>query len=389
MKRVLILGVAGALLLIAAGALTHADRDGQAPSADGSAGGAVSVDPTRAQAATVPALASRPAEAADPAESEAEAGSESEAGAGPSFDIVRVNPVGDAVIAGRAEPDAKVTVYDGGQPIGTATADRRGEWVLLPERPLDPGDRELSLAALAPGAEAETPSETVVVLAVPEPAAGTGALAVEMPRTGAGPSTVLQAPAAGPGPGSEPRPEPRPEPRSEPVTVASLPDRPGERVRVVEPVEANGVAIDVVDYSEQGDLNVGGRAQPGTDVQVYVDNVLVGRAGPDRDGQWRLSPEQPVEPGRYTLRADQVDEAGKVTARAEIPFQMAELPPDPGPERSVVVQPGNSLWRIARRTYGAGMQYTVIYEANHGQIRDPDLIYPGQIFTLPRQVAAD
>jgi nucleoid-associated protein YgaU len=117
--------------------------------------------------------------------------------------------------------------------------------------------------------------------------------------------------------------------------------------------------------------------------------VLIGRAGSDGDGRWHLSPEQPVEPGRYTLRADQVDGAGKVTARAETPFQMADLPPDLGPERSVVVQPGNSLWRIARRTYGAGIQYTVIYEANLDQIRDPDLIYPGQIFALPRQAAAD
>ena len=49
----------------------------------------------------------------------------------------------------------------------------------------------------------------------------------------------------------------------------------------------------------------------------------------------------------------------------------------------VVVQPGNSLWRIASRVYGEGLLYTEIYQANVGQIRDPDLIYPGQIFDLP------
>ena len=52
-------------------------------------------------------------------------------------------------------------------------------------------------------------------------------------------------------------------------------------------------------------------------------------------------------------------------------------------EGRVVVQPGNSLWRIARRVYGEGPRYTVIYQANQEQIRDPDLIYPGQIFTVP------
>ncbi|TXM93967.1 LysM peptidoglycan-binding domain-containing protein, partial [Methylobacterium sp. WL116] len=44
---------------------------------------------------------------------------------------------------------------------------------------------------------------------------------------------------------------------------------------------------------------------------------------------------------------------------------------------------GDSLWQISRRTYGAGDRYTVIYDANQEQIRNPDLIYPGQIFVLP------
>ena len=48
------------------------------------------------------------------------------------------------------------------------------------------------------------------------------------------------------------------------------------------------------------------------------------------------------------------------------------------------VQPGNSLWRLARRSYGEGLRYTDIYEANKDQIRNPDLIYPGQVFVLPK-----
>jgi nucleoid-associated protein YgaU len=44
---------------------------------------------------------------------------------------------------------------------------------------------------------------------------------------------------------------------------------------------------------------------------------------------------------------------------------------------------GDNLWRISQRTYGRGERYTVIYDANQNQIRDPDRIYPGQIFILP------
>ncbi|MEJ0067760.1 MAG: LysM peptidoglycan-binding domain-containing protein [Pseudomonadota bacterium] len=48
-----------------------------------------------------------------------------------------------------------------------------------------------------------------------------------------------------------------------------------------------------------------------------------------------------------------------------------------------MVAPGNSLWELARNRYGDGAQYQTIYQANRGQIRNPDLIYPGQVFVMP------
>ncbi|MBD3765996.1 MAG: LysM peptidoglycan-binding domain-containing protein, partial [Rhodobacterales bacterium] len=50
---------------------------------------------------------------------------------------------------------------------------------------------------------------------------------------------------------------------------------------------------------------------------------------------------------------------------------------------TVTVQPGNTLWGISRERYGQGVLYVRVYEANRSQIRDPDLIYPGQVFTVP------
>jgi nucleoid-associated protein YgaU len=61
----------------------------------------------------------------------------------------------------------------------------------------------------------------------------------------------------------------------------------------------------------------------------------------------------------------------------------AEAPPKLG---RVVIQPGNNLWRISQVIYGSGVKYTVIYEANKDHIRNPDLIYPGQIFATPEVV---
>jgi nucleoid-associated protein YgaU len=70
--------------------------------------------------------------------------------------------------------------------------------------------------------------------------------------------------------------------------------------------------------------------------------------------------------------------------RIEVPFERAQPSEILPAGQRIVVQPGNSLWRIARHNYGEGLRYTLIYEANRGQIRDPDLIYPGQVFVMPK-----
>jgi nucleoid-associated protein YgaU len=101
-----------------------------------------------------------------------------------------------------------------------------------------------------------------------------------------------------------------------------------------------------------------------------------------------------VAPGVYTLRVDQVGADGDVVSRIETPFLREEieavaavLADQPEQDDFVVaqrtVERGNTLWAIAREKYGEGILYVHVYEANKDQIRDPDLIYPGQIFVLP------
>jgi len=286
----------------------------------------------------------------------------------PSFDVVRVKPTGETVIAGRALPGAQVTISDNGEVLGQVTADERGEWVFLPEKPLTPGSHQLSLSAVPPGGGAATESDDIVVAVVPQPGttlAGQGggatgeALAVIVPRNGGSATQVVQLPSTTP-------------------STPAMPDAAAPRM--------GALSLDTVDYDNHGDIIVGGHAEPGAEVRVYLDNGLLGRALAGADGRWELRPDQPVPPGLHTLRADQLNADSKVTARVETPFERAaptDLAETASTANSIVVQPGNSLWRMARRSYGSGWQYSVIYEANKDQIRDPDLIYPGQIFKLP------
>ena len=277
----------------------------------------------------------------------------------PSFDVVRVEPNGDTVIAGRAEPGSEVTVMDGDREIGSVTADSAGQWVAIIDRPLAPGSHQLGLRAEATdGVSVE--STDVVIVAIPsppspevsgEPAEATAEsdatpLAVLAPRQGQAPSEVLQ-----------------------------LPEDEG--------LSDQALVLSAVDYDASGRVVISGRSEAEGRVMVYLDNELLGQTMADPEGRWVLSPESEVETGLHQLRVDQVSERGSVLARVETPFSRAALLINLPEERFVVVQPGNSLWRIARRSYGEGLRYSVIFQNNRDQIRDPDLIYPGQIFLMP------
>ncbi|MFN4090380.1 MAG: LysM peptidoglycan-binding domain-containing protein [Alphaproteobacteria bacterium] len=146
----------------------------------------------------------------------------------------------------------------------------------------------------------------------------------------------------------------------------------------------DGPRVDTIDYDDKGRIALAGVAGIGSTVDVYLDGAPIGTAAADQTGRWQLTPSEDVAPGRYTLQAEETDPAGRSRGRVELPFERAGPMTDLPPGEIAVVQPGNSLWRIARRTYGQGTRYTVIYEANRPQIRDPNLIFPGQIFSLPK-----
>ncbi len=103
-----------------------------------------------------------------------------------------------------------------------------------------------------------------------------------------------------------------------------------------------------------------------------------------------------VAAGVYTLRVDSLAPDGTVTSRVETPFlreepavlaaagEKAAAEMAAGQRISAItVQPGHTLWAIAEGRYGEGIEYWTIFRANRDQIRDPDWIYPGQVFTLP------
>jgi nucleoid-associated protein YgaU len=81
---------------------------------------------------------------------------------------------------------------------------------------------------------------------------------------------------------------------------------------------------------------------------------------------------------------DEQSSDGETVATEAQPADTASVLRTPSQKFRVrTVQPGSTLWAIAKESYGAGIEYFKVFEANKERIRNPDLIYPGQVFEIP------
>lgn len=353
----------------------------------------------------------------------------------PSFGLLRVEPDGSTVIAGQAGPNATIEILSGEEVIAETQAEANGDFVAVLDDPLAPGDYELVLRATQPDGEVAMSTETAII-SVPEKGKEGELLAlVEQPGE---PSRLINTPKPS---GSETVAAPE-EPAAAKQdaevaaaeqgseTAAKPADNGAEGGKVAE--NADDIRIEAVEID--GDtVFVAGAAKPGSQVRVYANEILLGDTTAGPNGRFLVEVKKDLPVGDYIIRADVISGGtAEVVARAAVPFTRdegthlaavateqpqqeqvasagngqegsaapepsAELPDNP-PEvakpvaitgqlrrtdSSVIIRRGDTLWHISRRIYGEGVRYTTIYLANQKQIKDPDMIWPGQIFSLP------
>lgn len=274
----------------------------------------------------------------------------------PEFDVVRVEPTGEIVVAGRATPHALIVLLRGETQHGSASADAEGRFVMVPAA-LPPGNHELRL--IATDRDGSKTSKQSVFVSVPQDRNGETIVALQAP----------DAPT---------------------INLKPVSQKQGERARV---------SIFAVDILSTGVMAASGSAEPGTELRFYLNDTFIANAKAASNGSWSLTVEKGLTPGLYRLRADEIGPDGKVVSRAEIQFDVpaiqASAPTNTvlasaSPSNVVIpavqtatVSRGDSLWRISQKIYGQGQRYSIIHGANAAQIRDPNLIYPGQVFVVP------
>lgn len=377
----------------------------------------------------------------------------------PSFDVVRAEPDGSIVIAGKAAPNSRVEIVIGAEVIGNATAGPEGDFAVALDENLKPGDHQIVLRSTAPNNVVATSPETAIV-SIPETKDGQVLALVEQPGV---PSKLISVPepekqAEAKTDSEAPKPSDQNAATTQAPSVAEekKPNPPsgqaGEQQAAVSPAPADTqtepapkpgepmVKVEAVEI-EGRKIFIAGAADPGRKVRAYANDILLGEVTTSPGGRFLIETERDLPVGDYIIRVDGLEPDGaKVVTRAAVPFErepgeaIAAVAPDasipeggqapdaaeeaaPGqtgdnavtpalpagageiaataPEAlapklesvdgAVIIRRGDSLWRISRRVYGLGVRYSTIYLANQEQIRDPDMIWPGQVFKVPEK----
>lgn len=241
---------------------------------------------------------------------QADSKSESKPTAVPSFDVVRIEPTGEGVIAGRAEPDWTITLEDGGAKIAETKVDEEGAWSIVLDKPLAQGNHSLTLRAISPDGTQGVTGQQPVNVAVGKPE---GEAVVAQKESAPAKETAPEAPApeqqaAAPEPQAVPgQPEP-----VVPDENAPPPERPKPPVK-----------ISKLDYrdtgADSGKISLSGVGDPNTRVLLFFDEQPLGEVVIGSDGTWALEVEKKLGDGEHTIRADTYDaKTGVVAGRASI-----------------------------------------------------------------------
>lgn len=362
----------------------------------------------------------------------------------PTFDIVRVEIKGSIVVAGNAAPNAKVEILNGSTVLGSTVAGADGAFAIVLDDPLKPGDYTIALRSMT--GNVVTPSVQTAVVSIPQNPAGQVLAMIEEPGkpsellTVPAPEKKPEAPPAG-GKAAAPAAEdpaaaaPAPAAPTAPATVEAAPAAPEVPVAPATPAAGPKIVVEAIEI-DGNKIFVAGLADPGRKVRAYANDILLGDAKTSPNGHFLVEATRNIPVGTYTIHVDALDADGiKVVARAAVPFERepgesvaavakpaapatdpatppaaadattpaapaAEAPagvaaatPPAVPETAapklehadsaVIIRRHDTLWRISRRVYGQGVRYSTIYLANQDQIRNPDRIWPGQVFKIP------
>lgn len=252
----------------------------------------------------------------------------------PMFDIVRIDPEGKILVAGRWMPDSNISILIDNKVVATERTNADGEFVYSPTRVFEPGNYTISLMGVSP----EMKSEEKVFIYVSD-SGYKNSVSLLMTQDG---STLLQAPTL---------------------------------------LFDGDLKVSKIDYLDTGRIVVTGDALPRLRVSLSLNDKYLGFAKVSDHKHFGLGADVgQLESGKkYTLTVRLQDGDGRTISQVGHTFVMPEMTGDD--DTYYTVRQGDCLWIIARNFLRRGVLFSIIAERNN--IANPDLIFPKQLLQIP------
>ena len=297
-----------------------------------------------------------------------------------TIDLARVKPDGSAVFAGTAAPNAKIRIFEGNILLGETIANANGEWVIVLEKSLAAGQHLISVSMERSDGKTEMADRSLAIEIYSD--TETKPLVALLPETASEVPVLIQSPddsdTAKPAAANS---EAAMADAALPETTDAAPTNSQAKSQIA------ALAPSAIVWRDASRILISGTSRGGVRVTVNDAKGQFGEALVLADGAWQVAGSLDMDIAVNQLRFALFDDANQITARYNLPIRARDLAKGKDGSPLVVVNKGDMLWRIAYHQLGEGVKYVDIVRRNKHDITNPDLIYPKQIFAVPKSSA--
>ena len=277
----------------------------------------------------------------------------------PEIDIIKVSPDGSFVIAGKGQPNSNINILDKGNLIESTTVDNDGNWVIVSKENLKTGDNLISIDQINNNGLVLRHKQLFITKI--DEHKKDQPLVISVPNKNDQNISIIQQP-------------------SEKQKIYKVENDLG----IQKKIKSNKKIFNVktIFFNENGFVSIQGEVNFGKRIELYINKKIM-EIIQIENSKWQYNSDTIFDYGLHDLLVVLKSDKDEILDKITLPFMRVEMPYNDVPENFILIKPGDMLWTIAYRLYGDPFKYIQIFEENKDQITNPDLIFPGQLFSIP------
>jgi len=277
----------------------------------------------------------------------------------PEIDIIKVSPDGSFVIAGKGQPNSNINILNKGDLIDSSIVDSDGNWVIVSKENLKTGDNLISIDQINNNGSVLRHKQLFITKI--DEHKKDQPLVISVPKKNGENISIIQQP-------------------SEKQKIYKV-----ENDLVIQKkIKSNKKIFNVktIFFNENGFVSIQGEVNFGKRIELYINKKIM-EIIQIENSKWQYNSDTIFDFGLHDLLVVLKSDKDEILDKITLPFMRVEMPYNDVPENFILIKPGDMLWTIAYRLYGDPFKYIQIFEENKDQITNPDLIFPGQLFSIP------